>query len=656
MYKSGSILILILIHFFLFFPICFAKLLKLRKIISLNEITITINGTGDQKILSDSSVEKYEVNYVFEELPDEILVNGVYKGSKDRIAYNLSQEINNVTMIWNSSLTNCNCMFYDLSNIISIDFSKFETSQVTNMLYMFNGCTSLVSLDLTNFNTELVTDMQKMFFGCSSLQIVKHNFRAPLAIDISNMFDLCESLISIDLSNFEAVSALFMALMFCNCKSLKTVNLSNFNAEKSLFIDNMFNGCISLETIDLTNFKTSTVSGMANLFFGCLLLESLDLSSFDFSSVTNMGNMFSGCSSLKSVILKNFDTRNVKVMDNMFKDCKMLISLDLSGFNTESVTDMSSMFYGCESLKSLELGNFDTNLVTNMKNMFYNCNSLVGGDGTTFNSNYIDKTKAYAGNGGYLTNPNVVIVNDAIPYVVYESGVLTFYFGKDYQSHTGDVYTNIVRKKKSDQWGVHNSEIKKVVFDQSFAEARPISNANWFNGCTSLTSVCGLEYLNTSEVTTMYAAFNGCKSLSSINLSGCNTAKVNNMGYMFNCCSKLKSIYVSELWTTANVLTSGMMFYGCKSIIGGDGTKYEESIIDKSKAYWGSGGYLTYMDNSIKEYRGGDNNFTNMDDVTSKSVPMDDIYTLQGVKVKKEVDIKSLPKGIYVIGGKKIEI
>ena len=35
--------------------------------------------------------------------------------------------------------------------------------------------------------------------------------------------------------------------------------------------------------------------------------------------------------------------------------------------------------------------------------MFNYCNSLVGGDGTVYDQNYTDKTKAYAGEGGYLT-------------------------------------------------------------------------------------------------------------------------------------------------------------------------------------------------------------------------------------------------------------
>ena len=369
-------LILMIIQFFLFIQLCFSKEIKLRKIISLNEIIIIISGTGNQKILSDSICEKGGISHTFEELPDEILVNGVSQELINKTVYNLDQEINNVTMKWNSSVTNCNCMFYGLNNIKNIDFSKFDTSQVTNMLYMFSGCTSLESLDLTYFNTESVTDMHKMFCDCVSLRILKTNFKAPLVVDLSYMFSGCLNLESIDFSNFEATSVLTMEYMFVYCFALRTVNLSNFNAVKTLRMENMFFYCLALETIDFTNYKTSSVENMANMFWECRSLLYLDLSSFDVSSVTHMGHLFFGCNHLTSIIFKNFNTSQVKIMDNMFCNCSLLNSLDLSSFDTKSVTDISYMFYGCYSLSSLELGIFETYSVTKMEYIFYNCSSL----------------------------------------------------------------------------------------------------------------------------------------------------------------------------------------------------------------------------------------------------------------------------------------
>ena len=127
-----------------------SKEIKLRKIILDNEIKITIKGQGDQPILSDKWVQRNGINYTFNELPTEIIINDVPMTDIKRI-YQLSNKINNITLKYNYSMTNCNLMFYGLSNIIKIDFSNFDSSKVTNMQRMFSDCTLLQSIDLTNF-------------------------------------------------------------------------------------------------------------------------------------------------------------------------------------------------------------------------------------------------------------------------------------------------------------------------------------------------------------------------------------------------------------------------------------------------------------------------------------------------------------------------
>ena len=59
---------------------------------------------------------------------------------------------------------------------------------------------------------------------------------------------------------------------------------------------------------------------------------------------------------------------------------------------------------------------------------------------------------------------------------------------------------------------------------------------NMFNGCSSLTNI-NLSNFKTHNVTNMRSMFNGCSSLTNINLSNFNTQNVTNMSYMFNGCS-----------------------------------------------------------------------------------------------------------------------
>ena len=53
-----------------------------------------------------------------------------------------------------------------------------------------------------------------------------------------------------------------------------------------------------------------------------------------------------------------------------------------------------------------------------------------------------------------------------------------------------------------------------------------------FNGCNSLTNI-DLSNFNTQNVTNMYSMFCGCNSLTTIDLSNFNTQNLTNMAGMF---------------------------------------------------------------------------------------------------------------------------
>ena len=317
LYKKMRLLLIYLI--ILLFYICPSKNIKLNYD---SEITITINGTGSQQII-------YTIY-----TPNKIILNGDLLDNTEIFLNDLTNQINNVTMIWNDQLTSCISMFSSLDNIISIDLSKFDSSKITTTELMFSGCTSLVSLNLTNFNTSSVTSMNNMFL---------------------------------------------------NCRSLISLNLDYFDISSVKSINGMFSGCSSLKSIDLSNFNTSSVSDMFGLFLDCESLISINLSGFDTSSVTIMGSMFGNCYSLTSLNLSNFNTSLVYNMDEMFSGCSSLISLDLNNFNTSSVLYMYRMFGDCSALNSLYIANFDMSSIEDMKEMFSGLSSLIYLDLTNFN-------------------------------------------------------------------------------------------------------------------------------------------------------------------------------------------------------------------------------------------------------------------------------
>ena len=179
----------------------------------------------------------------FNNTPDILLINNISQNYTGKYVYNLSNEVNNITLIWKEKFTFSYGMFTHLNNITHIYFTSFDTSLITNMRSMFNGCSSLTSLDLTNFNTSLVSDTNYMFYNCSSLiSLNLNNFDTSLVVDMYSMFYNCCSLISLNIDNFNTTLVTDFGRMFYNCTSLISLNLhsfSNYSLEKknSMFQD-----------------------------------------------------------------------------------------------------------------------------------------------------------------------------------------------------------------------------------------------------------------------------------------------------------------------------------------------------------------------------------------------------------------------------------
>ena len=72
-------------------------------------------------------------------------------------------EIEGLSQLDTSNVTDMWKMFKDMSSITSLDVSGFDTSNVTDMANMFRGMSSVTSLDVSGFDTSNVTTMQDMF-------------------------------------------------------------------------------------------------------------------------------------------------------------------------------------------------------------------------------------------------------------------------------------------------------------------------------------------------------------------------------------------------------------------------------------------------------------------------------------------------------------
>ena len=115
------------------------------------------------------------------------------------------------------------------------------------------------------------------------------------------------------------------------------------------------------------------------------------------------------------------------------------------------------------------------------------------------------------------------------------------------------------------RWSGNTKTITTVVFELSFRDARPNSCKYWFYDMINLTSITGIEYLNTSEVTDMASMFGGCSSLQSIDVTNFDTSKVIDMDNMFAGCKSLTSLDVTN-FNTSQVTDMSNMFSDCNSL------------------------------------------------------------------------------------------
>ena len=474
---------------------------------------------------------------------------------------------------------------YDLKTATT--FSEYVADYVaTNSTLTFKKITSdnLEGLDLSRLAmVDNIDGVQDVCTNYSSIKniVFDESFKTYALTSLREFFKGCETLETIsDLEYLNTAKVTDMGKMFHGCSALTSLDLTNFNTANVEFMDNMFEGCSALKSLDLTNFNTAKVTYMSCMFKGCSALESLNLTNFNTENVTDMSWMFYGCSALKSLDLTNFNTAKVTYMIHMFYGCSALKSLDLTNFNTAKVTYMNNMFEGCSALTTIYVSNkFVTDNVSNGSDMFTGCKSLKD-----YSDSKTDHTYANCGTTGYFT--------PVFDYAEFDNATGTLTFRRGLSKPEGAYDLNEGNTKPG--WLTQKEDIKKVVFDASFANARPTSCCWWFGNCFYLTEIEGIENLNTQNVTYMrdmftccYALtsldvsnfntqnvedmtdmFLGCEKLSLLDLSNFNTERVESMSSMFSGCSTLQTIFASDKFVTNQVFDGDGMFLGCENLKG----------------------------------------------------------------------------------------
>ncbi|EMF0202104.1 BspA family leucine-rich repeat surface protein [Enterococcus hirae] len=332
-------------------------------------------------------------------------------------------EIEGLSQLDTSNVTDMSYMFHGMSSVTSLDVSSFDTSKATDMGYMFRNMSSVTSLDVSGFDTSKVKDMGYMFRGMNSVTSLDvSNFDTSKVTSMSYMFadTPLKKLILGDTFKFvNGTGALTSAWKREDGKgkaytaddfiknygtgdltagTYVSVETGTWGTSPYTFDENT--GVLTIEAGELSGFvespwyKNKKVDAKAIkkivlagkvvapensflLFSGNTsadkptnVTEIEGLSQLDTSNVTDMSKMFKGMSSITSLDVSGFDTSKVTNMQHMFSGMSSVTSLDVSGFDTSNVTDMANMFRGMSSVTSLDLSGFDTSKVTDMSDMF----------------------------------------------------------------------------------------------------------------------------------------------------------------------------------------------------------------------------------------------------------------------------------------------
>ena len=461
--------------------------------------------------------------------------------------------------------------FYNMTNLTSISgWEYFHTSEVVIMRQMFQSCT-LETLDLTHFITTKLQNTYSMFNSCANLKTVyvSDGWNVDNVTNSSYMFYGCTSLVGGMGTTYDAnhINKAYAHIdggtsnpgYFTN-GNLNAYAQYNHNLHTLVFY------CAESpqQGTNVTNYNLNANYWDEPEWFTDSTCRSVTKVIFDASfalarPITTY-HWFADMTSLTNITgWQNFNTGSVQVMGNMFENCG-ISSLDLSTFNTKNVVNMIGMFMGCQNLTNLNLSSFNTGKVVSFASMLDSCANLTNLTlGVNFKADNATMLACMFANCSSLTSLNL--------------------------SHFNPV------------------KAKTMV--------------SMFNGCSSLTNIDMSNFGNTEALERIDNMFRGCSSLKTLDLSNFYTGNVADMFCTFYDCNNLKTIYVGNQWSTANVTSSALMFHGCTSLVGGQGTTFDPNHTDDAYAHIDGGtsnpGYFTEGPAGMMGDANGDGNVDVLD-------------------------------------------
>ena len=433
-----------------------------------------------------------------------------------------------------------------------------------------------------------------------------------------------------------------------------------------------------LETIEgIENLNTSEVTNMASMFSGCAKLTTLDVNGFDVGKLPFTISMFRECTNLTTIYCDK--TWNNPNANNMFQDCVSLkgaVAYNDTLVNGTMANPATGYFTG---KWNVNIDSIDHGIVTCDKDRAYTNDTVtftftpddgfglyacvVTGNRT---GNVVDMTMINDSTYTFVMPSEAVTVGALFqwasePFVVWCDDIKTLYFDSGVRPHEGDTYDghSVSGVWASDDVAAtsgymphwYHSDVKKAVFSPAFADVRPNSCAYWFYKCSDLAELEGLEYLNTSNVTSMAEMFRECSSLKTIDVNNFDMTNVTDVNHMFFDCYALTTIYCNNTWNIAN--STSMFTYDTKLV---GAVPYNSNFQDCSMANPKTGYFTGKWDVTIPSSFdhgtvGCEKDWAYTNETVTLTVTPDDGYELESLTIATADD--SEPSGAPLLAPRK---
>ena len=511
----------------------------------------------------------------------------------------------------------CFHMFSECTNLVSVDLSGLDTSQVTDMGCMFTECAALKTVNFQGVDASNVTSMSSMFNECSSIKSIDlSGINAARVANMYGLFQDCLSLESVDISSFTGSAITNAMYSFAGAPLVSQLTLpagldltDNTQADfrtppmgahhDSRWIDTTgtvyesneemlwanierVSGAETYTTTDAMPSPGWTQSGGCEWEIGDDgLLTVRPLPGYGKGALPDWQENYYGApwsERADEITSARFEQGVVaKTCRSLFVGCNNLTSVDFSGLDLSGVTDMHYMFDCCTSLISIDLSDWSFSPSVETEDMFENCTSLAN---VTLPAG-VHMDKSFADECVWMDAAGVLYETTA---QVAEANANRTSGAMMYTAHR---VTEGWKRSGTCEW--------LVDYDEDVLEIRPLPGLaqgvldDWGEDCEAVPWYRDREsigYIRISQgvaAKTCYSMFAGCTGLDSVMLSELDTSRVTDMRLMFSNCSRLYAIFASKL-AVGQVTQSEGMFAGCTKLEGGEGTAFDASCTDVSRA------------------------------------------------------------------------